>query len=88
MLLERRSIEEWSQSPEKLVSAHLYTDASPVSGVELQAMIISFIFTSGVMITKALPGVTMPPGRCRAVDKAIALFWSLFLICASLEVGM
>ena len=81
MNLERRMMQDLcTNRRHELQSAHLFTDASPVTGNELQGMVIDLCFASGFILTMVLPGVCMHFGRCRLVDKCAALLWALFLV--------
>ena len=87
MCLERREAEYWAlEAPELVESAHLFSDASPVTGTELQGMVLVIVLASGLVIQRVLPGVALWYGYGRLVDKAIALLWALFLVCGPREV--
>ena len=86
MGIERRELQELSDNPDRLISAHLFSDGSPVVGIELQGMVLQLMLTTGAVMTKILPGAALQYGMCRAIDKAVALLWALFLICGSLKV--
>ena len=60
MTIERRGLQGLIRNrPEDLISVHLYSDASPVTGTELQGMVIELVFSDGRIRTMVLPGVVM-----------------------------
>ena len=65
----------------EVASMHLFTDASPVTGAEIQGTILETFFKKkGDIITIIMLGVYMKYGGCRAVDKVVAFLWALHLI--------
>ena len=48
---------------DEVVSAHLFTDGSPVTGVELQGMIRQMILISNLVIDIVMPGVRLAYGQ-------------------------
>jgi hypothetical protein len=79
--IERRQLQYLLKNKrETLQSAHVYTDASPVTGNELQGMLLELCFVCGLIQTIVLPGVMMHYGACAVVDKCVALLWALFLV--------
>ena len=60
---------------------HLFSDASPVTGTELQGMILQIVYATGLIECRVMPGVALWFGFTRTIDKLIALLWSLMLIC-------
>ena len=61
-------------------SAHLFTDASPVTGTELQGMVLEIFLISGMLVKLVMPGVVLHFGGTRLIDKIIAFLWSLTLM--------
>jgi hypothetical protein len=81
MLIERREMQHmFETAPDSLESAHLFTDGSPVSGAELQGMVLQLCIVGGVIRSIIMPGVVLHYGGASVVDKAISFLWSLFLI--------
>ena len=62
-------------------SMHLFSDASPVSGEELQGMVLQVMMKSNELLIYTMPGVMLMYGCCGLVHKVLALLWSLFLLC-------
>ena len=82
MLLERREFKALFECRrDQLQSAHLFTDGSPVSGQELQGMILQLVYIDGTVRNFILPGVVLHYGFNSVADKTIALLWALFLVC-------
>ena len=67
---------------------HLYSDGSPVTGVELQGMILDIMFKSDKLDQHVLPGVALAHGAFGLFSKAFALLWSLFLVIGPWEFGL
>ena len=60
----------------------VYTDASPVTGEELQGMLMDIHYNDGRPGRRAtLPGATLFYGQFGAIAKTIAVLWAAFLIC-------
>ena len=59
---------------------NVYSDASPVVGVELQGMIIDVVFTNGHMERIILPGSTLAYGHTTTLDKGVALLQAIWLV--------
>ena len=84
MLIERRLIKDIHENaPESVVSVHLWSDGSPVTGLELQGMVLQFMFVAGTVWTIILPGVVLRFGGTRLIGKAVALMWSLCLVAGT-----
>ena len=81
MALEQREMAHYAETPSMVQSMHLFSDASPGTGTELQGMVIQICLSSGFMDTRVMPGVALWFGFTRLVDKAVALLWSLCLCC-------
>ena len=67
---------------------HLYSDASPVTGVELQGMILDIMYIDDTLDPFVLPGVCLAHGAFGLFSKAFALLWALFLIIGPWEHGL
>jgi len=80
MLLERREFKVWMKD-DAIRSIHLYSDASPVVGVELQGMLIDVVLKNGEIVRRTLPGSQLSYGACGVASKGIAFLWAVFLTC-------
>jgi hypothetical protein len=88
MLLDRRYFRDLINiNSETVQSAHIYTDGSPVTGTELQALLLELFFHDGTMVTKILPGVGMKGGYSLG-HKAFSLLWSLYLVIGAWPKGL
>jgi hypothetical protein len=86
-LLDRRELaHRYETARDDLVSAHLFTDGSPVTGVELQGMVLQFLWNDDSVDERIMPGVALHYGGCSLWDKVFAFLWSLWLIASSLPV--
>ena len=80
-ILDRRQLQHLIRSrSEEIDSVHAYSDASPVTGKELQGMVLDIISISGALTRYIMVGVMLHFGGTRLVDKAIAFVWSLILM--------
>jgi hypothetical protein len=79
MLLERREYRAAVVSG-RLLALNIYTDASPVMGVEIQGLVVDLIFKDRAMERVVMPGGTLSYGRCGAMNKTAALLYSLWLL--------
>ena len=80
MNLDRREIAQLVKFPERVVSGHVFSDGSPVTGTEIQGSILQLCLTDGRVLEFILPGMSMMYGFCRCIDKAICFMWSLWLV--------
>ena len=81
MIVERREwLDIYANSPEKLVSAHLFTDGSPVTGQELQGMILQLCWLDGSITERIMPGIALHYGGASLCDKVFAFIWALWLV--------
>jgi hypothetical protein len=78
--MERREL-QYLVDCKAIESAHVYSDGSPVTGTEIQGMLLELWLTSGIMTTIIMPGMALHYGFCRVVDKALAFLWALWLVC-------
>ena len=77
MLLERRYFKDLlTNRPDDLICVLFFSDGSPVSGTELQAMIMDLVMRGGDIITRILPGVALAHGQFGVMSKAFALLWA------------
>ena len=87
MLLDQREMAQmYHHSKEELVSCHVFTDGSPVTGTELQGMVIQFCLLSGIVLTRVLPGVALHYGGLGLWDKIFAFLWALWLTLGSISI--
>ena len=84
-LLERREWAEIVKAPSKLVSLHLFADGSPVTGYELQGMLVDFCFADGRIERRCLVAAALSYGRCSALDKLLAFLWAGWLMAGPSE---
>ena len=79
-LLDRREWARLAAEGDTLQSLHLYTDASPVTGVEIQGMRLDVFKYSGELKHYMMPGASLAYGFTGAADKVAAFLWSLWLM--------
>ena len=81
MRLERREWRSWRLDPQDpVLGIHIQSDASPVTGCEIQGMLYDVAFNSGTVLRRYLPPMSMHYGYCGCLDKAVALLWSAWLL--------
>ena len=81
MLIERREWAMWRADLENpIISIHIQSDASPVTGTELQGMLLDVCFLGGAILRRYLPPMSLAYGFYAAIDKTVALLWSLWLV--------
>ena len=81
MNIERRYFKNiFENHRDEVVSAHVFADGSPVTGCELQGMILQLGFVDGTIEEFIMPGVVLHYGGARLIDKAQAFLYSLTLI--------
>ena len=79
--IQRRQFKQiYKEEPESVISIHVYSDGSPVTGSKVQGMVIDIAFITGLIQTIVMPGCVMLHGRSRAVDKAIVFLHALTLL--------
>jgi len=79
MLLQRREFRA-NRLLDRILLINLFTDASPVTGEELQGMIMEQVFTNKEVQRDTLPGSTLRYGQLSAISKGVALLYSLWLV--------
>ena len=79
MSLTRRQFHEWRRT-NAVRSINIYSDASPVVGIELQGMIIDVNLHDGSMERITLPGSTLAFGFTDTLSKGVALLWAIWLV--------
>ena len=88
MNLERRDFKLMYETDKDFIeSAHIFADGSPVTGEEIQGMVLQLVFIVGVIRSIILPGVVLHSGGMSLVDKGIALLWGIHLV-VGLDEGM
>ena len=87
LLLERRAFRA-DRKFDTISSIHLYSDASPVTGEELQGMLMDVCYKSGQGRRLTLPGASLAYGLTGAVSKSIALLWSIYLLAGPFLVDL
>ena len=79
-LLERRIFKQ-ELDDDLLDAVNVYTDGSPVSGTELQGMVLDFCYKNGRVRRLVLPGATLNYGHFDGANKTISLLHALWLVC-------
>ena len=87
MLVERRT---WRADRifDRVAAIHLFSDSSPVTGEELQGMVMDAVYKDGSTRRRTLPGSSLCYGNFGSIAKTVALLWACFLICGPEEVDM
>ena len=79
MLVERREYLA-AMANDEIAALNLYSDGSPVRGVEIQGLVMDVLYTNGSKETVVLPGASLSYGHCDAINKTAALLFSLWLL--------
>ena len=79
MNLTRRLFRKWRLAG-SVKCIHLYSDASPVTGSEIQGMVVDVIFTDASMERFVCPGVNLAYGHTDTFSKGVSLLWAIWLI--------
>jgi len=87
MLIQRRQFHA-DRVSDAIASIHLFSDASPVTGEELQGMLVDIVRKDGTTSRSTLPGASLCYGAFSAVAKCLALVWVVFLIAGPAEEDM
>jgi hypothetical protein len=79
MNVERRI---WHQEvlDESVDAINVYSDSSPVTGTELQGMVVDIVHKTGDVRRVVLPGGSLTYGNCDAVAKTMVFLWSSWLV--------
>ena len=72
-LLERRECQKWMEQG-VIDTIHVYSDASPVTGVELQGMLLDLGFKNNTFVRRVLPGSELGYGMTGVASKTIVFF--------------
>ena len=80
MLLERRLFHAEVEVGE-IIGINIYTDASPVTGSEVQGMVVEFLKRTGQARTCHLPGASLSYGHADLTAKTMAFVWAAWLVC-------
>ena len=83
-LVQRRFFTYWIDLG-LIAAVCLYSDASPVVGVELQGMVMDVLLNDNTLHRVVLPGSSMAYGHTDGCAKCIALVWSIWLVVGSTE---
>ena len=70
----------YKEDLDAIESLHVYIDWSPVTGSEMQGMVLDAAFRTGLVQTLVMPGCVMRHGRASATDKAIAFLHAITLM--------
>ena len=87
MNLTRRFFRKW-RVEDSIKSIHIYSDASPIVGYELQGMLIDVVFKAEDTLRLVLPGSTLSYGHTDTLSKGVALVHALWLISGSSEADL
>jgi len=68
---------------DRIESIQLFTDSSPVTGEELQGMVVDMVYTDETTRRTILPGSSLCYGFFNAVAKCMALVWAIYLIAGT-----
>ena len=79
--VRRRYMTDLYRRGDEVVSAHLFSDGSPVTGVEIQGMLIQVWLVSNTLLEMVMPGVHLAFGQYGLSSKVYAFLWSFFLMC-------
>ena len=82
MLIERRKWARMAANPQSVHSVHVYSDASGITGEELQGNVYDICRDSGVQ-RRIMPGTSLAYGCLTTLDKIVAFLWSSWLISGS-----
>jgi hypothetical protein len=86
MNLQRREFRRWHEdATDPLVSIQLQSDASPVTGTEVQGMVLDLSFRDGTSRREYLPAMSLHYGFCSKMDKAVCLLWAIYLVAGPEE---
>ena len=80
MLVERRLFHA-DMATDNCAAINIFSDGSPVTGAELQGMIVHYVKRDGSVRVSTLPGATLTYSHCGAVAKTLALVHSVYLTC-------
>ena len=76
-LVGRRKMMAWL-CKDMIKAITLYSDASPVTGTEVQGCVADVLLHDDTLHRIVLPGASLSYGKYDAVNKCIALFHALF----------
>ena len=81
-LLERRAFRADRQF-DTVSSIHLLSDASPVTGEELQGMLMDVVYRDGRGRRATFPGASLYYTQLGAVAKTVTRLWAVFVVVRS-----
>ena len=87
MLLQRRECESW-RSSDSIDSILVQSDASPVTGDEVQGMVLDIVLKTDVVLQWVLPGCSLSYGECDAISKCLCFVWAVFLVAGPTHAAM
>jgi len=88
LLLERRAFRA-DREFDCVKCIQIYSDSSPVTGEELQGMLMDVHYNDGRPGRRAtFPGSSLWYGQFGAIPKAVAVLWGCFLLCGPLFADM
>ena len=67
MAVERRWFKNLLANKGLIESMHLFTDGSPVTGAEIQGMVLQIVMHSGEVVHIVMPGVCLHLGGARLI---------------------
>ena len=79
MLLQRRCFTAWFDAG-CIKCICLFSDASPVTGIEIQGMVAQIVFKNGAAEELILPGTSLAYGHTDSMAKSMALVWAIWLV--------
>jgi hypothetical protein len=79
MALDRREFAA-DMAVDAIAGINIYSDASPVSGAELQGMVVDCCMRDKTVKQTVLPGSTLSYGHYDAIAKTVAFLWSAWLM--------
>ena len=78
-LLYRREFRAWMQL-DSILAINAWSDSSPVSGDEMQGMILDVNFRNGDKVRTCLPGASLAYGNFDAANKSAGLMHAIWMI--------
>ena len=79
LLIERRNY-HGALAAGEIRAINLYTDASPIVGVELQGIVLDICWENEEVHHVVMPCGTLHYGRCGALNKTATFLWSMWLV--------
>jgi hypothetical protein len=79
MLLDRRELHGALHSG-RIRAITLYSDASPVTGEEVQGVVVNLVYIDDTVVTKILPGASLSYGNANSMAKTVAVLHGIWLL--------